>query len=124
MNVRSVVVLNDFCHVQGGASGVAINEAVALAALGLDVTFIGAVGPICEELRAAPVKVLCLDQPELADAAQHPRGHREHACRVARSRRRSRLAALEPRQTIVHLHGYTKALTAAPALAASRAGFR
>ena len=65
MNVRSVVVLNDFCHVQGGASGVAINEAVALAALGLDVTFIGAVGPICQELRAAPVKVLCLDSRSL-----------------------------------------------------------
>ena len=30
MAVRSVVVLNDFCHVQGGASRVAIDEAVAL----------------------------------------------------------------------------------------------
>lgn len=124
MNVRSVVVLNDFCHVQGGASGVAINEAVALAALGLDVTFIGAVGPICQELRAAPVKVLCLDQPELADAAQHPRVTLQALWNPAAYRTlRSRLAALEPRQTIVHLHGYTKALTAAPALAASRAGF-
>jgi sugar/nucleoside kinase (ribokinase family) len=58
MSVRSIVVLNDFCHVQGGASGVAVNEAVALGEAGLDVTFIGAVGPICEELRAAPVKVV------------------------------------------------------------------
>jgi glycosyltransferase involved in cell wall biosynthesis len=36
---------------------------------------------------------------------------------------RLQLATLDPRQTIVHLHGYTKALTAAPMLAASRAGF-
>ena len=44
MSVRSVVVLNDFCHVQGGASRVAIDEAVALRSAGLDVSFIGAVG--------------------------------------------------------------------------------
>jgi glycosyltransferase involved in cell wall biosynthesis len=124
MKVRSVVVLNDFCHVQGGASGVAINEAVALAALGLDVTFIGAVGPICGELRAAPVKVLCLDQPELAGAVQHPGVALQALWNPAAYRTlRLQLATLDPRQTIVHLHGYTKALTTAPALAASRAGF-
>jgi glycosyltransferase involved in cell wall biosynthesis len=124
MNVRSVVVLNDFCHVQGGASGVAINEAVALGALGLDVTFIGAVGPICEELRAAPVKVLCLDQPELANFAQYPRVALQALWNSAAYRTlQLQLATLDPRQTIVHLHGYTKALTAAPTIAASRAGF-
>src|SRR5579859_1407550 len=40
----TVVVLNDFCHVQGGASKVAIDEAVGLANQGVDVIFVGAVG--------------------------------------------------------------------------------
>ena len=124
MSVRSIVVLNDFCHVQGGASGVAVNEAVALGEAGLDVTFIGAVGPICEELRAAPVKVVCLDQPELAHVLQHPHVALQALWnRAAHRASRSLLAALDPRQTIVHLHGYTKALTASPAIAAGRAGF-
>jgi len=122
--INAVVVLNDFCHVQGGASGVAINEAVALGALGLDVAFIGAVGPIGKELQAAPVKVLCLDQPELADAMRHPSVALQALWNPAAYRTlRSLLATLDPWQTIVHLHGYTKALTPAPALAASRAGF-
>ncbi|WP_158929500.1 glycosyltransferase [Acidisphaera sp. S103] len=123
MTVRSVVVLNDFCHVQGGASRVAIDEAVALRQSGLDVTFIGAVGPVCEALDAAGVRTICLNQPELAHVAQHPLVALQTlwnrtACRALQSL----MPALDPRQSIVHLHGYTKALTTAPALIANRAG--
>ena len=35
---ESAIILNDFCYVQGGASKVAIDEAVALRGAGLDVT--------------------------------------------------------------------------------------
>ena len=73
MAVRSVVVLNDFCHVQGGASRVAIDEAVALRKSGLDVTFLGAVGPVCEALDG--VRTICLDQPELAQRLHGFAGH-------------------------------------------------
>ncbi|HEY1931251.1 MAG TPA: glycosyltransferase [Acetobacteraceae bacterium] len=124
MSVDSVVVLNDFCHVQGGASRVAVDEAVALHQRGLDVTFMGAVGPVCTELRDAGLRVICLDQPELADMARHPRvlpqtlwNHRAYRAM------QQTLGALDPRCSVVHLHGYTKALTTAPALAARRAGF-
>src|ERR1700679_2900743 len=121
MGVRSVVVLNDFCHVQGGASRVAIDEAVALQQSGLDVTFIGAVGPVCEALDAAGVRTICLNQTELAHVAQHPLVAfqtlwNRTACRALRSL----VPTLDPRESIVHLHGYTKALTAAPALIACR----
>jgi glycosyltransferase involved in cell wall biosynthesis len=124
MQVRSVVVLNDFCHVQGGASRVAIDEAVALSALGLDVTFVGAVGPVCEELLAARITTHCLDQPELADVGRHPGVILQTFWnRPAYRMLTTLLAAQDRRQTVVHLHGYTKALTTAPALAARRAGF-
>ena len=39
MPIELVVVLNDFCHAQGGASRVAISEAIALQALGVQVHF-------------------------------------------------------------------------------------
>ena len=124
MAVRSVVVLNDFCHVQGGASRVAIDEAVALKSAGMDVTFLGAVGPIAPELSAASVRTICLQQPQLLDASRHPKTllqalWNRHAYRATQSL----LETLDRRQTIVHLHGYTKALTTTPALAANRAGF-
>jgi glycosyltransferase involved in cell wall biosynthesis len=124
MHTNCVVVLNDFCNVQGGASRVAIDEAVALRRFGLDVIFLGAVGPVCDDLRAAGVRVICLDQAELANAGRHPQSvlhalWNQCAYRVMRSL----LDTMDPDRTIVHLHGYTKALTATPVLAASRAGF-
>jgi glycosyltransferase involved in cell wall biosynthesis len=120
--VRSVLVLNDFCHAQGGASRVAIDEAVALRGSGVDVTFIGAVGPVDPELRAAGVETICLQQPQLLDASA---GALATALwnRAAYRATRTRLKTLDPRHTIVHLHGYTKALTTTPVRAASRAGF-
>lgn len=123
--VDRVIVLNDFCHVQGGASKVAIDEAVGLAEAGVDVTFLGAVGPICEALRDAPLRVVCLDQPQLLDVARHPgvalRGMYNRAASAAML---ELIARQDPRTCAIHLHGYTKALTATPALVARRAGFR
>jgi glycosyltransferase involved in cell wall biosynthesis len=123
--VDKVIVLNDFCHVQGGASKVAIDEAVALSASGVDVTFLGAVGPVCDALRDAHLQVVCLDQPELADVLRHPGAAlRGLWNRSASAALRDVLEPLDPRRSIAHLHGYTKALTAGPALVARQAGFR
>lgn len=124
MAISSAVVLNDFCHVQGGASRVAVDEAVALQACGLDVTFIGAVGPVCDELRDAGVRTVCLNQPELAEASSRPAVLAQTLWNQAAYRAaRGAMKTLAPQRTVVHLHGYTKALTTAPALAARRAGF-
>lgn len=119
----SVLVLNDFCYVQGGASKVAIDEAVSLARSGVKVTFLGAVGPPCEALRESGVTVECLDQHELLDAGRHPlvllqglwNGH-------AYRRARTILQSLPREHTVVHLHGYTKALTVSPVSAARALG--
>lgn len=119
----TVVMLNDFCHVQGGASKVAIDEAVRLAQSGVKVIFVGAVGPICDALRDAPLTVHCLGQHELLDAARHPAA----ALQALWNGKAGRLVAdilrpLPPDSTIVHLHGYTKALTTSPVRAAEKLG--
>jgi glycosyltransferase involved in cell wall biosynthesis len=121
----TVIVLNDFCYVQGGASKVAIDEAVALSASGINVIFVGAVGPISHQLRDARLRVICLEQPELADVVRHPAAAlRGLWNRAAGAVVRDLLASLDPRRSIVHLHGYTKALTAGPAFVAKQSGFR
>jgi len=120
----TVVVLNDFCHVQGGASKVAIDEAVGLAKSGIDVVFLGAVGPICDELRDAPLRVECLDQPQLLDAGRKPGVILQSLWNLkASGRMREILRGRAPGRTIVHLHGYTKALTTSPVRAARSLGF-
>lgn len=119
----TIVMLNDFCHVQGGASKVAIDEAVRLAQSGVKVIFVGAVGPICDQLRDAPLTVHCLGQHELLDAARHPGA----ALQGLWNGKAARIVAeilrpLPPDGTIVHLHGYTKALTTSPVRAAEKLG--
>ncbi|HUN40890.1 MAG TPA: glycosyltransferase [Acetobacteraceae bacterium] len=123
-SLESALVLNDFCYVQGGASKVAIDEAIALRHAGVDVTFLGAVGAPCEALRDAGVQVLSLNQPELLQVWRHPSAAMRSAWNNnAFTATRSLLTRLDPARTIVHLHGYTKALSTSPVLAARLAGF-
>lgn len=124
MQVETILILNDFCYAQGGASRVAIDEAIALRAAGLDVRFIGAVGPVCQELRDGDVTVRCLDQPELAEASRRPRAAFAAIWNQAAYRATlALLATLDRRRAVVHLHGYTKALSTAPSAAARHARF-
>jgi glycosyltransferase involved in cell wall biosynthesis len=122
--IESAVLLNDFCHVQGGASRVAIDEAVGLAERGVKVTFLGATGPVGPELKASSVETICLEQPELAEVASHPGVALQGLWNITAARRmRAILARHDPSRTIVHLHGYTKSLSTSPLRAAVAADF-
>jgi glycosyltransferase involved in cell wall biosynthesis len=125
MKPFTVVVLNDYCHINGGASRVAIDEAVSLAEAGLRVIFFGAAGPVCGELQQARLEVISLGQSELVEAGQNPSVILQGLWNFTAYQRMSALlATLDPRFTIVHLHGYTKALTASPVRAAVKHGFK
>jgi glycosyltransferase involved in cell wall biosynthesis len=120
----AAIILNDFCYVQGGASKVAIDEAVALRGAGMDVTFLSAVGAPCEALSDAGVRVISLGQAELLQVWKHPGAAWRAAWNSpAFAATRALLARQDPSRTVVHLHGYTKALSTSPALAAQLAGF-
>jgi glycosyltransferase involved in cell wall biosynthesis len=122
---RVILVLNDYCHINGGASKVAIDEAVSLADAGERVMFLGASGPVCKELRNSRVEVFCLEQPELITATQNPGVLLQGLWNIAAyTRMDALLATLDKDATIVHLHGYTKALTASPIRAAVKRGFK
>jgi glycosyltransferase involved in cell wall biosynthesis len=119
----SVIVLNGYCHAQGGASRVAIDSAVGLARAGLNVTFVGAVGPICQELQDAPLDAVCLLQRDLAEGKlgvvmqglwNSP----------AYKRLDVLLQKVDPINTVVHLHGFTQALSASPVRCALDNGFK
>lgn len=123
--LETVIVLNDYCHVQGGASRVAVDEAVALAHQGVRVIFLGAVGPVCTELAQAPLRVVCLNQPELLNVGKNPGVMLQGLWNLAAGKQmRELLQPLNPATTIVHLHGYTKALTTSPVRAATTLGFK
>ncbi len=120
-----VIILNDYCHINGGASKVAIDEAAGLAEAGTEVIFIGACGPICPELQNAKLKVICLGQTELINAGKNPLVMLQGLWNFKAAREmRKLLGTLDKQNTIVHLHGYTKALTTSPVRVANSLGFK
>jgi glycosyltransferase involved in cell wall biosynthesis len=125
MNSLTVIVLNDYCHINGGASRIAIDEAVSLKEAGVRVIFLGAVGPVCQELQDANLEVISLSQSELLDAAKNPGVVLQGLWNLEAYRRMGALLeGLDPNSTVVHLHGYTKALTTSPVRAAVKHGFK
>ena len=120
-----IVVINDFGFVNGGSTQVAIASAIGLARRGHAVTFIAAVGPIDSSLRDSGVEIECLEQ---FDILTDPNRLRAGVLGVwnskAAERVRAVLTRLGSRDTVVHVHGWTKALSPSAVLAAASMGAR
>lgn len=126
---KTIIILNDYCHVNGGASKVAIDEAVGLARAGERVVFVGACGPVGKELSNATIeypnlKVVCLGQTELINAGKNPLVMLQGLWNFKAAADTKRiLSKLNKNSTVIHLHGYTKALTTSPVRVANKLGF-
>lgn len=121
-----IVVLNDFAYLDGGASKIALGSARALASRGHRVHLFTAVGPVAPELRDVfGLTVHCLGQHEVLKDPQRLRavtsGLWNHAAAAGLG---SMLRTLDPRFTVVHLHTWTKALSASVVRTSLRLGFR
>ena len=119
-----VIVLNDYAHVEGGGSQVAILSARALAERGRRVLFFAAVGPQDPGLAASGVQVVCLDQPDLLGDASRlraaARGLWNHRAATVLA---SHLDRFDPARTVVHLHGWGKGLSSSVGRVARMRGF-
>lgn len=118
MAERPIVIVNDFGHVNGGAAQVCIADAVALAQTGRRVIFFCAVGPVAPELPAAGVAVVCLDQEEIALNADRLRAARQGLWNGRAAAALDKLLSDFAAQPIVHVHGWSKALSASVVAAA------
>ena len=108
---RSVVVLNDFGTINGGASKVAIESAYGLARRGHAVTYFCAVGPVDKRLRDAGVNIVCLDQTASLDNPNRLKGAFHNLWNGVASRALAGVLAEVPRETVVHVHSWCKALS-------------
>ncbi len=122
----TIVVANDVAFVNGGAANIALGGAKALATRGHQVILFAAVGPVAEELQHVPgLQTICLDQmdvwhdPNRLRAATHSMWNRPAAARMSEV-----LARLNPAETVVHLHSWTKALSSSVVRAARSSGFK
>jgi glycosyltransferase involved in cell wall biosynthesis len=122
-STHSIIVVNDFAHVEGGASQVAIASAVGLANQGHQVTYLSAVGPVASELRDSPVRVLLTGQHAIGNDPSRIRAGIQGLWNTKSGRLlETILTERDPLHTIVHLHGWTKALSSSVVRVALRRG--
>jgi len=118
-----VIVANDFAHVNGGAAQVAISSAAGLADRGHPITFFAAVSPVADELRRPGINVVLTDQ---FDIKTDPRRLRAATQGIWNPRSALKmehlLSGADADQTILHVHGWTKALTSSIVRVALRRG--
>ena len=123
MTVQHVVVVNDSAHVNGGSAQVAIASARLLAEAGMQVHYFCATQPIDATLQVPGITVVCTGQADLLGAGSRAAAAVRGLWNTQAAHQLQRLlAGLPPQHTVVHVHGWTKALTASVFPAAQRAG--
>lgn len=107
-----VVILCDHGWVNGGQAKIAIESALSLRRRGLDICFIAGCGPLDERLERSGIECHVvgdhdiLSDPNRARAAASGIWNREAARVVGNA-----IAARDPRSTVIHVHGWAKALS-------------
>lgn len=125
--MKNIIIINDYCYVEGGASKVAITSAIALAELqDVNVYFIGAVGPVCDELKESKVKeVYSLYKSDCLNSSNRLKGvvnniyNKEAYCWVS-----GIIVGFSQNNTIIHIHTWTKALSSSVFSACNQLGFK
>jgi glycosyltransferase involved in cell wall biosynthesis len=118
----NIVICLDHASVTGGQAKVAFDSAIGLKAAGHRPIVFAAAGPVDPLLTANGVETVCLGQTDLLGASSKLKGAAQGIWNFAAARRlRELLAGLSRENTIVHVHGWAKALSPsiAPAIRGS-----
>lgn len=108
--VENVVIVNDFNYTQGGASKVAIDTARLLSESGLKVYFFSAVNK--EEENIQGVTYISTNQNEALKEKNKIKGAINGIYNFKTKKEfKKLLKTLNPDNTIIHVHGWTKALS-------------
>ncbi|MGO9134478.1 MAG: glycosyltransferase family 4 protein [Methylovirgula sp.] len=119
----NVVICSDFSAITGGQAKVAIESAIGLKKQGHRVIFFGATGIPDPSLAAAGVETHCLGEydllsnPSALDAAIHGIWNKNAAAALDRI-----LVGLPRDNTIIHVHGWAKALSPMIGVPIARSG--
>jgi glycosyltransferase involved in cell wall biosynthesis len=107
------IIVNDQANIIGGSAVVALSSARGLASAGLPVTLFTGVGPVAPEIaNRGDIEVVCLGAQEVAHDENRLRAFASGMHNFAAARElRKLLSAKDPRETVVHVHSWTKSLS-------------
>ena len=112
----TIVIVLDHANVTGGQAKVAFDSAIGLKKAGHHPIVFAAAGPVDKDLLEAGVEVVCLGQPDLLGNASKAAAAVQGVWNFAAAAALKTLLARLPRgSSVVHVHGWAKALS--PAIA-------
>jgi glycosyltransferase involved in cell wall biosynthesis len=122
--VKNIIILNDFDHINGGAAQVAITSANAFAGLGFRVIFFSAVDSKGQNDLSEAITRYSTGQYDILRDPSRLRALRQGIWNSkAAHLLRSVLKELDPAESVIHLHGWMKALSPAVGKVLAHSGF-
>ena len=123
MNVKTVVIVNDFNYTQGGASQVAIDTAKLLKEAGIRVCFFSAVSDESEKIEG--IEYFSTNQNESLKEKNKIKGALNGIYNIkAKKEFKELLKKLDKDTTVIHVHGWTKALSSSVFDIAFKMGYK
>lgn len=121
-----IIILSDYAFINGGNAQIALNTAVALANRNYNVTLFTAVGPVADFLKNIPnLKVICLNQHDILSDSNRMRAIINGLWNFkSRSVFKSLLKNFDTKNTIIHIHSCSKALSSSCLQIANKMGFK
>lgn len=108
----NVIIVCDYANTVGGAEKVAIESAIGLARMGMNVVFFSAVAPIDQRLIEEGIRVVCLNQTDVKTGSKLKALLQILWNRQAQKAFKELLSEFSPTNTIIHAHIWQKALSA------------
>ena len=109
---RRIVVVNDHAFINGGQAKIAVESARILKKQGLDVTFVAGVGPADPRLAREGIECVVSGEHDILSDPDRLRAARQGLWNGAAARLLAEaIDASDPAATVVHVHGWSKALS-------------
>jgi glycosyltransferase involved in cell wall biosynthesis len=119
----TVVVIVDHAHIAGGQAKVAFDSALGLLRAGHRPIVFAAAGPVDPALAATELEILCLDQTDLVGNPSKAAAALQGIWNFTAARALEKLlAGLPLDRTVVHVHGWAKAISPSIARPIARSG--
>lgn len=122
--LKNIIIAYDCANINGGAAKVAIQSAIALSNENYNVYFFAASGPIDDGLERSNVIVKCLGLNDINHGSKINAIKNGIWNKKVGQEFDAFLAAFSPEETIVHIHGWAKALSSAVVKVACDKGFK
>lgn len=112
-DLKNIIIAYDCANINGGAAKVAIQSAITLSEEGFNVFFFSASGPVDEQLQKSKVTVKCLGIDDINHGSKLAAIKNGIWNREVEREFGDFLTAFSPDETIIHIHGWAKALSSA-----------